>query len=81
MKPEKFFLIRDASELSQEVENFLSERHFDYNVFYAERNNKLPIIYTSEGYAPYQGATGFIIFKMSHNVDQSNSIQAKFLNE
>jgi hypothetical protein len=65
-KSEKLCLVRDASELSQRVENFLNEKHFEYDVFYSERNNKLPIIYTADSFMPYRGESGFNIFKISH---------------
>jgi len=66
---EKIVLIRDASEISENAENFLIENHYTYNVYYSERKNNLPLIYASRSYMPYEGEHGLHIFKQSHKRD------------
>ncbi len=65
---EPFLLIRDDSDLSRKVEDFLIENKLEYNIFYSNKEDipKLPIIFTPLGSFPYEGEKGFNLFKYSH---------------
>jgi hypothetical protein len=61
----RVLLVRDASKLCQEVEDFLKENKIDYNIFYADEKdvNNLPVIFTPLSCNPYEGRAGFNLFK------------------
>ncbi|MCK5624412.1 hypothetical protein KAI04_01055 [Candidatus Pacearchaeota archaeon] len=58
-------LVRDNSELSKEVEDFLIENKIKYNVLYSNEKeiSNLPSIHTPLGRAPLKGKKGFAMFK------------------
>ena len=65
---EPIILIKDDSDLSKKVEDFLIENKMEYNVLYSNKEDipKLPLIYTPLGSFPLEGKAGFNIFKYSH---------------
>ena len=72
---EKIILIRDSSETSNRAESFLIENNLPYTVYYSEKKENLPVIYSSYGYIPYEGEGGLNLFASSHshlNVKTSN---------
>jgi len=62
---EPLLLIRDDSDLSRKVEDFLIENKLEYNILYSNKEDipKLPIIFTPLGSFPYEGEKGFNIFR------------------
>ncbi len=62
---EPLLLIRDDSDLSKKVEDFLIENKLEYNILYSNKEDipKLPLIYTPLGSFPLEGESGFNMFK------------------
>lgn len=70
-KENKILLIRDSSELSSEVENYLIKAKLNYNVFYSNKKDfggELPVIFD---FAPYRGKVGFYLFKEFHPLEKN----------
>jgi hypothetical protein len=65
---QEILLLRDYSELSDEVEKYLKENDFDYLCFYPHKENstdslpEFPII-LPPSFSNYEGKRGFKIFK------------------
>ncbi len=65
---ELLLLIRDDSDLSKNVEDFLIKNKIEYNILYSNKEDipKLPLIFTPLGSSPLEGEVGFNRFKHSY---------------
>lgn len=61
-KKEKITLIRDDSEMSKKIEDFLKKNNFEYIVHYSDDTVNLPIIFSSSLCYPFQGEYGVNLF-------------------
>lgn len=63
----RMLLIRDQSTLSQDVEKFLKENNYQYDILYSNEKEQLPAIFEPNSSFPYTGKKGFEYFKAIHN--------------